>query len=106
MTLTTREGFLDLLASIVGSESQMMRVERSNLESRELLPDCSPFSGRWMSELDNALSVNELNARYTSPAEYLPSIVEDYRRRWIPSGLVPDSYRQRQAEIDFEAVTF
>jgi len=100
------DGFLDLLASIAGSESQIMRVDRSNLESRELLPDCSPFSGRWMSELDNALSVNELNARYTSPAEYLPSIVEDYRRRWIPSGLVPDSYRQRQAEIDFEAVTF
>jgi hypothetical protein len=54
-----------------------------------------------MSELDNTLSVSELNAEYTSPADYLPSIVEDYRRRWIPSGLVPDSYRQREKELNF-----
>jgi hypothetical protein len=100
------DGFLDLLASMIGSESQIMRVERNDLESQQLLPDCSPFSGRWMSELDNSSSVSELNARYTSPAEYLPSIVEDYRRRWIQSGLVPDSYRRRQAEIDFAAARF
>ena len=100
------DGFLDMLGSMVGSESQIIRVERSALESKDLLPHCSPFSGRWMSELDNALSISELNAGYTSPAEYLPSIVEDYRQRWMKSGLIPDSYVQRQAEIDFEAARF
>lgn len=100
------DGFLDMLGSMVGSESQIIRVERSVLESKDLLPHCSPFSGRWMSELDNALSISELKAHYTSPAEYLPSIVEDYRQRWIKSGLIPDSYMQRQAELHFAAARF
>jgi nucleoside-diphosphate-sugar epimerase len=99
------DGFLDMLGSMAGSESQIIRVERSTLESNDLLPHCSPFSGRWMSELDNSLSISELDARYTSPAEYLPSIVEDYRQRWISSGLMPDSYMHRQREIDFEATS-
>ena len=100
------DGFLDLVGSIVGSESQIIRVERSVLESKNLLPHCSPFSGRWMSELDNAFSISELKAQYTSPAEYLPSIVEDYRQRWMKSGLIPGSYMQRQAELDFEAARY
>ena len=94
------DSFLELLASITGSESQVLRIEHAILEQRGLLPDCSPFSGRWMSELDNSLSVAELDAEYIPPAEYLPSIVDDYRRRWITSGMIPDSYRQRNAELE------
>ena len=93
------DAFLDLLASLVGSESQILRVERDALDQRGLLPDCSPFSGRWMSELDNSLSMKELGADYTAPVEYLPSIVDDFARRWKTAGLVPDSYRQRKEEL-------
>jgi nucleoside-diphosphate-sugar epimerase len=95
----TLDAFLDLLASIAGSESQILRVDRSILEERGLLPDCSPFSGRWMSELDNSLSVADLGAEYTPPTEYLPSIVDDFARRWKTAGLIPDSYRQRNSEL-------
>ena len=95
------ETFLELLAATVGSESQIRRVDRRALEERGLLPDCSPFSGRWMSELDNSMSITELGADYTPPVEYLSSIALDYRRRWQTLGLIPDSYRQREAEINF-----
>ena len=95
----TLDSFLEMLSSIVGSESQIMRVERPQLEQKGLLPDCSPFSGRWMSELDNSLSLAELGAGYTPPGEYLPSIVDDFARRWVTHGLVPDSYRQREREL-------
>jgi nucleoside-diphosphate-sugar epimerase len=94
------DAFLNLLAAMVGSESQILRIARDVLEKQGLLPDCSPFSGRWMSELDNSLSLAELDADYTPPSEYLPSIIEDYRRRWINAGMVPDSYRQRDTEIE------
>lgn len=99
MTLDT---FLKALASIAGSESEIIKVERGTLEQHGLLPDCSPFSGRWMSELDNTLSVTELGAVYTSPQDYLPSIVDDFRRRWMASGMVPDSYRQRERELKLQ----
>ena len=93
--------FLSLLASAANTDLNIKRVQRDKLVAAGLLPDCSPFSGKWMSELDNSVSVSELGPSYTSPADYLPSIVEDYRRRWQSSGLVPDSYRQREKEVLF-----
>jgi nucleoside-diphosphate-sugar epimerase len=95
------DDFLSLLSTLVQSSSEIRKVKRDNLVAAGLLPDCSPFSGKWMSELDNTLSTAELGIEYTSPADYLPSIVEDYRRRWVTSGLVPDSYRQREKEVIF-----
>lgn len=95
------DSFLERLVSITDSRSRIVRVERSALADAGLLPDCSPFSGRWMSELDNSTGVSELGAQYTSPLEYLPSIALDYARRWTTSGMVPDSYRQRARELDF-----
>jgi nucleoside-diphosphate-sugar epimerase len=95
------DDFLSLLSTLVDPSPEIRKVKRDKLIEAGLLPDCSPFSGKWMSELDNTLSVSELKAEYTSPAVYLPSIVEDYRRRWIGSGLVPDSYRQREKEVIF-----
>jgi nucleoside-diphosphate-sugar epimerase len=97
----TLDEFLSMLHGITASESGILKVKRERLVEAGLLPDCSPFSGKWMSELDNTVSVSELGAKYTSPADYLPSIVEDYRRRWMSSGLVPDSYRQREKELSF-----
>ena len=97
----TLSSFLELLRDATESNSQIMRFDRGLLESEGLLPDCSPFSGRWMSELDNETGVSELGARYTSPSAYLPAIIADFQRRWTVQGLVPDSYRKREREIAF-----
>ena len=96
-------GFLDLLARACESEARIERVERAKLDAFGLLPDCSAFSGRWMSELDNSVVTSTLGAEFSPPSRYLPSIVSDYRGRWKPNGIVPDSYRQREAELRFAA---
>jgi len=97
----THEEFMDLLADAMETEPQLVRVNRQKLEEAGLLPDCSPFSGRWMSELDNSRSKATFGIEYSPPSGYLPSIVADYRSRWAQLGLVPDSYRQRAAELEF-----
>lgn len=93
--------FLSMLAEAVETDSQILKTERKKLEAAGLLPDCSPFSGRWMSELDNSRSLDAFSIEYSAPASYLPSIVADYRSRWAQLGFVPDSYKQRGAEIEF-----
>lgn len=95
------DSFLEMLKRFALSSSEIVRIARRDLEAHGLLPDCSPFSGKWMSELDNSLSVSELSATYVPPSDYLQSIVDDYRIRWIPNNLVPDSYRQRKQEMEF-----
>ncbi|HEX2621967.1 MAG TPA: NAD-dependent epimerase/dehydratase family protein [Phototrophicaceae bacterium] len=87
--------FLDLLGQIVGVEPHILRVERSLLEANGFLPDCSPFSDRWMSELDNTLSKQELGMKYTPVADYLRQIVQHYQEASLPA---PISYRRRSAE--------
>ena len=96
MTLMT---FLELLAEAAETDAQIITVERAKLEAGGLLPDCSPFSGKWMSELDNTRSLEQFGIHYTAPESYLPSIVADYRSRWAQLGLIPDSYRQRSKEL-------
>ena len=93
--------FLEMLAGAAGTEVRLVRVKRKKLESRGLLPDCSPFSGRWMSELDSMRAASVFGGEFSAPSSYLASIVDDYRERWIRSSIVPDSYRQRQAEVAF-----
>ena len=100
----TLSAFFELLASATRSEANVIRVERAKLESQGLLPDCSPFSGRWMSELDNSKSMktfSSIGLEYTSPDVYIPAIVDDYVKRWIPAGMVPAGYAQRAAELEF-----
>jgi len=97
----THEEFMDLLADAMEADPQVLPVNRSRLESAGLLPDCSPFSGKWMSELDNSRSLKAFAIDYTPPSSYLPSIVSDYRSRWAQLALMPDSYRQRAAEFAF-----
>ena len=97
----TLDSFLGMLERFALSSSEIVRFPRRDLEAAGLLPDCSPFSGKWMSELDNSLSVSEHGATYVPPLDYLQSIVDDYRMRWIPNNLVPDSYRQRNLELEF-----
>jgi nucleoside-diphosphate-sugar epimerase len=93
------EGLVGKLAAIAGVEPHIVRVPRAQLEQESLLPWCSPFSGKWMSELDNSKSVAELGARYTPPEVYLRALVEDYVTRWERGGSVPPGLEKRQAEV-------
>lgn len=96
--------FLEMLAAAVERPLNLRRVPRADLTEAGLLPHCSPFSGRWMSELDNARSLAELGEgkiSYTSAVEYLPLLVEDYTARWEPNNLIPTGYGQRLKEKEF-----
>lgn len=101
----TLETFIEVLSAAVGKTPDVVMTDRAALVARGLLPDCSPFSGKWMSELDNSKSLKELGdagVSYTSPDEYLPRLVEDFITRWKSKGLVPEGYSQRPSEITFE----
>jgi nucleoside-diphosphate-sugar epimerase len=96
--------FLEMLAEVVNCPLNVPRVARADLTDAGLLPHCSPFSGRWMSELDNTRSLAELGmARigYTTPGNYLPRLVGDYIQRWQPNSMVPSGYDQRPKEKEF-----
>ncbi len=99
----TLEDFFRLLAGASGKSPRMVTAERRKLEEAGLLPDCSPFSGRWMSELDNSRSIGAFHLEFTPPEDYLPSIVSDYVDRWKSHGLVPEGYLQRDRELAFLA---
>lgn len=96
--------YLDMLGEIVGTAARTLRFPRTDLERSLLLPDCSPFSGTWMSELDASFASEELipgGFEYTSPEQYLPSILDDYHERWVPEKKIPPTYRQRDRELAF-----
>lgn len=95
--------FIVLLASLMQRPASIVRVPRAELEQSGLLPHCSPFSGKWMSELDATRSLRELapGARYTPPDGYLMHLIADYRQRWQRAGLVPAGYERRAAEVAF-----
>ncbi len=88
--------FLGILAEHMGVESKIVRVKRSLLEANGFLPDCSPFSERWMSELDNTLSKEALGVEYTPLHEYLGNLVEYYTTTKIQK---PVGYKRRHAEL-------
>jgi 2'-hydroxyisoflavone reductase len=96
--------FLEMLAAVGNRPLELHRFARADLTDAGLLPHCSPFSGRWMSELDNTRGLAELGQgkiSYTSPREYLPVLVEDYVQRWEPKNKVPAGYDQRALENAF-----
>ncbi|HEX2723867.1 MAG TPA: NAD-dependent epimerase/dehydratase family protein [Gemmatimonadaceae bacterium] len=96
--------FLAILSRAAGRTPDIIEASRDALVARGLLPDCSPFSGKWMSELDNSRSLADLGSlglSYTSPEVYLPRIVNDYVTRWKANNLVPEGYTQRGKEIAF-----
>jgi nucleoside-diphosphate-sugar epimerase len=96
----TFDEFLAILGDIMGIEPQVVRVERDLLEANGFLPDCSPFSDLWMSELSNDLSKAVLDFSYTPLADYVRTIVSYYEtnRSQIPP---PAGYRRRQTERSF-----
>lgn len=88
--------FLLLLAEIAGQTLRVKRIEREILDRLQLLPDCSPFSDPWMSELDNRRSRLELGMRYTPLPVYLERIVGHYADSRLP---LPEGYRRRNDEL-------
>lgn len=93
-TLTLDE-FLDVLGNVMGVESRVVRVKRDLLEANGFLPDCSPFSERWMSEMDNSLSKTDFGMTYTPVRTYLEKIVSYYRET---KPAIPAGYKRRRAE--------
>lgn len=77
----TIDEFLGMLARIAGGELRTVKVPRKRLESENLLPACSPFSGLWMSNLDNGRSKRELAFTYTPLEKYLPNLVGHFTSR-------------------------
>jgi nucleoside-diphosphate-sugar epimerase len=90
--------FLAMVGEIVGVEPQIVSVRRSLLEANGFLPDCSPFSERWMSELTNERSKAELGITYTPLRTYLGKLIAYYDTNPPPK---PASYRRRRAEVSF-----
>lgn len=86
---------LALLGEIIGIEPRIEVVKRNLLQANGFLPDCSPFSDEWMSELDNTRSKQELDITYTPLPDYLEKIVQHYEAH-PPE--VPASYRRRHSE--------
>ncbi len=96
--------FLATLARLVDRTLDVRRLPRAELTRAGLLPQCSPFSGRWMSELDNTRSLAELGEgtiSYTAPEAYLPLIIEDYEKRWQSNEMIPSGCDQRLREKAF-----
>lgn len=95
-TVTLPE-FLGIMAEAMERPApSIMYMKRSELDANGFLPDCSPFSERWMSEMDNSRSKSELGMVYTPLPEYLTALVEHYATHKIRK---PTTYRRRQSEI-------
>jgi nucleoside-diphosphate-sugar epimerase len=90
--------FLKLLAGLLGVKANLRRFKHSELEANGFLPDCSPFSDRWMSEITNDVSKSELGMTYTPLPEYLETLVAAYD---AGKHAVPVGYRRRHAEVQF-----
>lgn len=88
--------FLETLGGIMKVTPQPVRIKRSDLEANGFTPDCSPFTERWMSELTNELSKEELNMSYTPLQDYLEKLVGHYEAEKPPK---PVGYKRRPAEI-------
>lgn len=94
------EEFLKMLSALTGQALKISRLPREALERTRLLPECSPFSGRWMSALDNTHSKVELGIEYTPLPVYLEKLV----RFFLSSPLRPvQEYARRRDELTLAA---
>lgn len=94
----SHDDFLNLLADIMGARATWVRADRNALVSNGFLPDCAPFSERWMSALDNSLGKSELGISYTPFADCLSEIIKHFDTNAMSP---PFAYRRRRAERQF-----
>ncbi len=90
--------FLELLAETMHCPLKIVRVPREELNREGLLPHCSPFSGKWMSSLDNTRSKEELGMQYTPVSTYVKKLVS-YFQAVRPHTV--EGYAQRPREVEF-----
>src|SRR6478672_1184916 len=90
--------FLELLAETMHCPVKIVRAPREELDREGLLPHCSPFSGKWMSSLENTRSKAELGMQYTPVATYLKKLVS-YFQAVRPH--IVEGYQQRAREVEF-----
>lgn len=95
---TSLDEFLGIAGDLLGVQPQLMRFRRTLLEANGFLPDCSPFSERWMSELTNERSKNELGMRYTPLRDYLGRVIAHFEAE---PPREPLGYKRRHAEVQF-----
>ena len=98
-TLTIHE-FLGVLGKTLGVDPKIVTIPRQTLVANGFLPDCSPFSDVWMSELDNTRGKVELGLTYTPVEKYLAEIVAQLKLR---APTPPAGYRRRNAERNLAA---
>ena len=94
--------FLGILGKHIGVEVNIVRMKRSILDANGFLPECSPFSERWMSELDNTKSKEQLGMTYTPLEDYLGVLVDHYQKHKPPK---PVGYKRRKQEIQIAKQT-
>ncbi|MEP6986083.1 MAG: NAD-dependent epimerase/dehydratase family protein [Chloroflexota bacterium] len=99
---TSLEEFLGVVGDLLGVQPQLVHFRRGLLEANGFLPDCSPFSERWMSELTNERSKAELGMSYTPLREYLGKIIAHYES---DPPRDPVGYKRRHREIQFAEQT-
>ena len=87
--------FMSLIARSAGRALRFAPVAPDALEGAGLLPGCSPFSIRWMSELDNTEGKTRLGLSYTPVETWLPRLVSWYGMH--PA--VPGNYSRRAEEL-------
>lgn len=90
------EEFLKMLAEMLHVPLRLSPVPRARLQELKLLSSTSPFSGTWMSELDNRRSKKELGLVYTPVAEYLQRIAKYYAAN---PDLRAEGYETRPLEL-------
>ncbi len=89
--------FLELLARLMHCPLKIVRVPREELNRHGLLPHCSPFSGLWMSSLDNTRSKAELGMEYTPVASYVKNLVDYFQA--MPKRKI-EGYERRAMELE------
>ncbi len=99
---TSLAEFLGIVGDLLGVQPQLIHMRRGLLEANGFLPDCSPFSERWMSELTNERSKAELGMTYTPLREYLSKIIAYYEANPQRD---PVGYKRRHREIQFAEQT-
>jgi nucleoside-diphosphate-sugar epimerase len=95
-TLTLVE-FLELLAQLMHRPLKILRMPREELTRQGLLPHCSPFSGLWMSSLENARSKAEIGMEYTPIASYVKNLVDYFLA--MPKRKI-EGYEKRSQELE------
>ena len=94
--------FLSFLAKLTRRPLKIARVPGEVLENSGLLPDCSPFSGRWMSALDNTRSKTELRMQYTPLPVYLEKLVRHFAKA-LDTRIEEYSRRGEELKLAIEA---